>query len=88
MLSLFILAVPCVSQCGSLRTRFLRFVVKGVLGMIFLMSGERQWMKLERRERSRRHVIILATMGLYVGLGRWHICCSFRVFSLESKLHC
>ena len=56
--------------------------------MIFLMSGERQWMKLERRERSRRQVIILATMGLYVGLGRWHICCSFRVFSLESKLHC
>jgi len=87
MLSLFILAVPCVSQCGSLRTRFLRFVVKGVVDMIFLMSGERQWMKLERR-KSRHHVIILATMGLCVGLGRWHICCSFRVFSLESKLHC
>ena len=52
--------------------------------MIVLMSGERQWMKLERRKRGRRRVIILATMGLYAGLGRWHICCSFHVFSVAS----
>ena len=52
--------------------------------MIVLMSGERQWMRLERRKRGRRRVIILATMGLYAGLGRWHICCSFHVFSVAS----
>lgn len=44
---LFILALPCVAQAGSLRTRFLRFPVKRILGMILLMRGERQWWNLK-----------------------------------------